>query len=948
MKFSITPAPRWLAPLVMLLLASWSLAWAQPSSGLPARLVAPTDQAQFRRLVLDNGLRVLLVSDPRFNRSAASIVANVGQIDDPRNLPGMAHFVEHVVSRGNARYPGENEFIEYIARNGGSRNAYTSSDHTNYHFEVRHEALEGALDRLAHCFISPAFKADLLQREVSAVHNESMRYIQSDGRRIISVMREVYDPTSGESLFSAGNRSTLAGADSAAVRAFFEAHYSAHRMALAIAGRARLDELERWAREKFTAIPRREVRTAERVPTFLPRRDALRLVKVEPLQELRQLRMEFVLPATRPMFASRADRLLEQLLEHPGPGGLVDTLKREGLANQVSVSKWDRTEAYGSLILAADLTQRGEREMGRVMETVFAWIEFLRRAPFPRDFHEGLARVAALEETYGNRGEGSALAVRLANQALFYPLEVAERAGTAWGAPSEPDYRRLLDALVPERMIALLAAKGVPTDRRERYFDVAYSIHETDGPAYAALKRPAAAAGFTLPGANPFVPGSTELLSERAISLIDEPALALRYAPDTEFLRPQTALLARFVPVRAMSGASQQALMALWMRALQDTLEPDLAEAANAGVRVSPEATQEGWRLVVSGYGDSPGRVMRRIAERMRAPELGATRFADLQERAVRSLVSYPQSEAFVIAGDRLQAMQREVRHLPEQLLAATRAATWPEVQRFGRQMLAQGRIEMLVHGHMTPEDATAAARAFAAALGTRAAPEAELLRRRQLVMAAGETIVDRGLVEGSNAVWRSEHLLGDASARTRALASLLGAFVSGPFFGEMRTRQQLGYIASAGAQASFDERSLLFVIQSSTHGSEELRQRAEAFIANLPAELRALGDAEWAALKAGARSRLEEKPTSIGARAERLFATAYDFRGDWDRTRSTLAALDAVTREDAATMLADALSPASARRRVVMLDPKSRPPATPGAVTFTDLEAWKRGRQYR
>ena len=198
-RFAVPTAARAAAWLAALVACSAGAADIRPTPELPPRIVAPNDPAQFRHLVLDNGLRVLLASDPRFNKSAASLTAQVGQIDDPRATPGMAHFLEHVLSRGNAKYPGENEFREYIDRNGGSRNAFTSSDHTAYHFEIRHEALEGALDRLANCFIAPAFKPDMLAREVNAVHNESMRNIQADGRRISAVMREVYDPASGES-----------------------------------------------------------------------------------------------------------------------------------------------------------------------------------------------------------------------------------------------------------------------------------------------------------------------------------------------------------------------------------------------------------------------------------------------------------------------------------------------------------------------------------------------------------------------------------------------------------------------------------------------------------------------------------------------------------------------------------------------------------------------------
>ncbi len=43
---------------------------------------------------------------------------------------------------------------------------------TNYQFDVRPEALRGALERFSHFFISPLCKADALDREVNAVHNE--------------------------------------------------------------------------------------------------------------------------------------------------------------------------------------------------------------------------------------------------------------------------------------------------------------------------------------------------------------------------------------------------------------------------------------------------------------------------------------------------------------------------------------------------------------------------------------------------------------------------------------------------------------------------------------------------------------------------------------------------------------------------------------------------------
>ncbi len=134
---------------------------------------------------------------------------------------------------------------------------------------------------------------------------------------------------------------------------------------------------------------------------------------------------------------------------------------------------WERTANYGSLQIIAELTVEGQAQHQKVLAQILAYLEQLRGAPFPSAFFEDRARVALLRESYGNRGEGSALATNLANQALFYPLDVAERAQAVWGRPNEGAYRRLLDVVRPDNMLAILMAKGLPTDKEERIYATA-------------------------------------------------------------------------------------------------------------------------------------------------------------------------------------------------------------------------------------------------------------------------------------------------------------------------------------------------------------------------------------------------------------------------------------------------------------------------------------------
>jgi insulysin len=920
---------------------------AAPLPELPPRVVAPTDTAVFHRFVLENGLRVLVVSDRKFNKSGAALVVHTGQVDDPPDREGMAHFLEHMLFLGTEKYPEVSEYDNFIQANGGYSNAYTASDHTNYQFEIRPEAFPEALDRFAQFFIAPKFSPEYTAREIFAVHNESMRHVQNDFLLLLNVSRELYAPGSGERLYSTGNKDTLAGTTPAMVRAFHEAHYSSDRMALAVAGRASPEELERLVRERFAAVPRRNLPELVRRPGFLPRREALRLTMIEPVKELRQLTLEFALPATRPHFAAKPDELLSQLLTYAGPGGLTDLLKREGLANGVSGFVYDRTQAYGSLFVVVSLTPEGQERHRRVLELLFGYVRHLREAPFPADFRRDRARIAALNETYQNRGEGADLAARLATQALFFPLEVAERAAVVWGAPDEAAYRGLLAALTPDNVLVSLQAKGVAADRKERIYGTAYSHREDAGEAFRSLVAAPRHASFALPGANPFMPGATTLLPERALPLVNEPALHLHYAADTEFQRPQTSLVLRFVPVRALGTAPSAAALALYEACLSDVLDAAAGDAALAGLETSSELTLEGLKLTITGFGDSPVRFARHIAGKLRAPGVTPARFADIKEIVLRGMRSYPQTEAYLLARARRDALAREVHFLPDELLKSAEGLTLESLNAFGARFFGRGRLEALVHGHLSPEDAEAAARDLVRLIGFEAARPDELLRRRNLAQKAGENVVDAGEIAGVNAVYQADYLLPDDSARTRAAAVVIANFIGEPFYTELRTKQQLGYIVGSGLGASVRQRSISFVVQSSEYPAEVLQKRAEVMLATLPAQLAAATDEQWATLVAGARAQFEEKAKGIAEKADQFFVGAYTFGGEWNRREQALAALATLTRADAAAMLGEALDPERARRRTVLLWPKERVPKEPVATTFTDRAAWKAGRVF-
>lgn len=144
---------------------------------------------------------------------------------------------------GTERFPDEAEYKQYLSRNSGSSNAYTSLAETVYHFDVAPAGLPGALSRHAQFFTSPLFTASCTEREVNAVDSEFRRNLQLDARRLFQLGKATSSHEDGAVYwkFGTGSKETLWSEPRAKgidVRerliSWYQAHYSANLMNLVV------------------------------------------------------------------------------------------------------------------------------------------------------------------------------------------------------------------------------------------------------------------------------------------------------------------------------------------------------------------------------------------------------------------------------------------------------------------------------------------------------------------------------------------------------------------------------------------------------------------------------------------------------------------------------------------------------------------------------------------
>ncbi|NCG25053.1 MAG: hypothetical protein GWP47_13095 [Actinobacteria bacterium] len=94
-----------------------------------------TPDADIRVSRLEGGLRVVTETDPQSRSAAVGVWVGVGNRDEPPELAGASHFLEHLLFKGSSTRSAR-DIAEGIDAVGGDLNAFTSKEYTAFHARV--------------------------------------------------------------------------------------------------------------------------------------------------------------------------------------------------------------------------------------------------------------------------------------------------------------------------------------------------------------------------------------------------------------------------------------------------------------------------------------------------------------------------------------------------------------------------------------------------------------------------------------------------------------------------------------------------------------------------------------------------------------------------------------------------------------------------------------------
>lgn len=131
-----------------------------------------------RKVVLDNGVRVVMERMSTLRSVAIGIWINVGTRDEAKGQEGLSHFLEHMMFKGTRRRSAS-QISNEIDSLGGEMNAFTTHESTAFYVKVLDQQIEQAVDLLADLFHHSRFTPTEIEREKQVVLEE-IRTVRDD------------------------------------------------------------------------------------------------------------------------------------------------------------------------------------------------------------------------------------------------------------------------------------------------------------------------------------------------------------------------------------------------------------------------------------------------------------------------------------------------------------------------------------------------------------------------------------------------------------------------------------------------------------------------------------------------------------------------------------------------------------------------------------------------
>ena len=212
----------------------------------------------FRKKVLPNGMRLILVPKADSFTTTVAVSVEAGSKYETKDINGLSHFLEHMCFKGTKKRPRAIDISSELDGMGASYNAFTAQEMTSYYVKARNESLDKVLDVIADMYLNPVFDENEIEKERGVIIEEINMYEDTPQRRVQEFfMQLVYgDQPAGWDI--AGRKEVIRKLTRGDFIKYREAHYVGRATTVVVAGGFEGENIDDKIEKYFSSISKGE------------------------------------------------------------------------------------------------------------------------------------------------------------------------------------------------------------------------------------------------------------------------------------------------------------------------------------------------------------------------------------------------------------------------------------------------------------------------------------------------------------------------------------------------------------------------------------------------------------------------------------------------------------------------------------------------------------------
>ncbi|XP_043474381.1 nardilysin-like [Leptopilina heterotoma] len=791
-------------------------------------------------------------------KAACALCVGVGSFSDPAEIPGLAHFLEHMVFMGSKKYPEENDFDSFIKKRGGSDNASTECEQTTFHFEIQEKHLPQALDRFAQFFISPLMRRDAITREREVVESEFQMALPSDLYRKEQLFCSFAKPNHPATKFAWGNLTTLRDSIEddklyEELHKFRERHYSAHRMTLAVQARLSLDALEQLVKDCFSDVPSNGLPSDDfskfKGADSFDTSDFRNMYKMKPVKDICQIELTWSMPPLHHLYKSKPHQYVSWIIGHEGKGSLINYLRKKMWCLDIFTGNaeggFEHSSMYALFSLCLTLTDEGHKHLKEVLEAVFSYINMVRKnGPDQRIYNE----ISLIEKTnfkFMDEEDPVEYVESLCENMHFYAPEDYINGNDLYFEYNPSGIQDCLNTLRADNVNIIIFDKKFNEEElinTEPWFNTKYSRNSIPNEWTETWKIIEPLPEFHLPEPNIYITTDFKLMTlpenvpKYPTKIHSDEIMEVWYRPDPKFRLPEALMYFYLISPSSIATPEGCVMMDLFIATLKQLLVEKTYAATAAELHHSIYTCDKGVVLKVDGYNQKLPLLLNTIIECMaESPNLISKDLFDImKQEQLKSYYNKFLKPSKLVKDIRMCILI--LRHCSStDKYAAISSIDYDQFLNFIKHFTDHLFIQCLVQGNVTMEDVIENVTNCRKILkcGSLLPNTMPQFRVTQIPIGIQCCRVKNFNNSDANSVVTNYYQSDTSSIKVTVIIELLMMIMEEPLFNQLRTLEQLGYNINCLIRDTFGilGYSITVYTQATKFTTEYIDERIEEFM---------------------------------------------------------------------------------------------------------------------